>query len=240
MLSDEVGGIEQREVLERIDRSARKLSRMASGMFQLSVAPRAEIALDLRVADLQECVEHTLSDIVPIAEEKRITIDIDLRSPPEPLSFEPMRMEQVIMNLLDNACKFTPRSGRIQIRGYPYFWDRRLASNTGPAHAVERRTRDTHTPNSYRVDISDSGPGIAPVHLPRIFEEYTSYGGGADRSGGGLGLAICRMIINQHKGGIWAENSPAGATFSFVLPFARSSAMAVDHAHTMRVAQAAT
>ena len=78
LLSDEVGGIEQREVLERIYRSARKLSRMASGMFQLSVAPRAEIALDLRMADIQECVEHTLSDIVPIAEEKRISIDVDM------------------------------------------------------------------------------------------------------------------------------------------------------------------
>jgi signal transduction histidine kinase len=182
-------------------------------------------------------VEHTLNEIIPIAEEKRISIDLDMTASSEALSFEPIRLEQVVMNLLDNACKFTPRSGRIQVKGYPYFWERRLSGNTGPSYPVERRTSETSAPNSYRVDISDSGPGIAPAHLSRIFEEYTSYGGGTDRSGGGLGLAICRMIINQHKGRIWAESSPLGAVFSFVLPFVRSSAGAGDQ--TVRLAQAA-
>jgi len=73
-------------------------------------------------------------------------------------------------------------------------------------------------PNSYRVDIHDSGAGIPPEHLERIFEEYTSYGGGRDRSGGGLGLAITKMIISQHEGRVWAENTESGPRFSWVLP----------------------
>src|SRR5205823_4696550 len=129
------------------------------------------------------------------------------------------KIEQVLINLLDNACKFTPRLGRIQIKGYDYFSDRRVSGRSRMGSDAEPRSVQDHAPNCYRVDICDSGPGILEPHLSKIFEEYTSYGGGADRSGGGLGLAICRMIIQQHQGNIWAENRPGGAAFSFVLPF---------------------
>src|ERR1035441_3642386 len=78
--------------------------------------------------------------------------------------------------------------------------------------------------NSFRVDIRDSGPGIQAVHADRIFEEYTSYGGRQDRSGGGLGLAICRMILRRHHGHLWAESHPSGAVFSFVLPLQKTDA----------------
>jgi signal transduction histidine kinase len=72
--------------------------------------------------------------------------------------------------------------------------------------------------NSYRLDICNSGSPIPREHLVRIFEEYTSYAGGRDRSGGGLGLAICRMIITEHDGKIWAENTSAGPMISLVIP----------------------
>ncbi len=74
------------------------------------------------------------------------------------------------------------------------------------------------------MDIRDSGAEIAQEHLECIFEEYTSYAAGRDRSGGGLGLAICRSIVNQHEGHVWVENTEAGPRFSFVLPL-RQSAM---------------
>jgi len=60
-----------------------------------------------------------------------------------------------------------------------------------------------------------------PEHLQSVFEEYTSYGGSQDRSGGGLGLAICKMILTAHKGRIWAENTSTGARLSFVLPLGK-------------------
>jgi two-component system, OmpR family, sensor histidine kinase VicK len=81
--------------------------------------------------------------------------------------------------------------------------------------------RDGAEPNSYRVDIRDSGTPISPQYLESIFEEYTSYSAGGDRSGGGLGLAICRTIIDQHRGRVWAENTDKGPVFSVVLPFRR-------------------
>jgi signal transduction histidine kinase len=120
--------------------------------------------------------------------------------------------------LLDNACKFTPRNGTIEIRGYPFFWERRTCLGASLVPSKDRRVKQVKTPNSLRVDIRDSGPGIPAAHLGKIFEESTSYSGGQDRSGGGLGLAICRMILQQHRGKIWAESHAAGAVFSFVLP----------------------
>jgi signal transduction histidine kinase len=120
------------------------------------------------------------------------------------------------VNLLDNACKFVPKDGFIEVRGYSCFLERRkLWANAG----MERRARASQEPNCYRVDIMDNGPGVPQELLESIFEEYTSYSGSQDRSGGGLGLAICRWIVNRHGGRVWAEASPVGTTFSFVLPF---------------------
>jgi two-component system clock-associated histidine kinase SasA len=129
----------------------------------------------------------------------------------------------VLINLLDNACKFTPKYGSIEVRGYPFFWERRAKLKTAISNG-ERRTSRLQAPNAFRVDICDSGPGVPPENLEKIFEEYTSYSGGQDRSGGGLGLAICKFILNSHEGQVWAESAERGSTFSFVLPFVQQEA----------------
>jgi len=69
--------------------------------------------------------------------------------------------------------------------------------------------------------------GILPEHLDLIFEEYTSYSGARDRSGGGLGLAICKMLVAEHKGAIWAQSQRQGTTISFVLPLQPGQSMQV-------------
>jgi len=224
LLGDDLGRLteQQREVIERMHHSARKLSRMATAMFQLSIAARIETPLDFQRGDIRECIQQALHEVFPTAEEKRVSFSVDTVPEPEALFFERSRLEQVLVNLLDNACKFVPRVGNIEIRGYPWFWDRRVAGRTGIGLVTDRRIRNEETPNCYRVEIWDNGPGIPPAHITKVFEEYTSYVGGGDRSGGGLGLAICRMIINQHKGRIWAESNGNGAVFSFVLPFHRT------------------
>jgi two-component system sensor histidine kinase CiaH len=163
-----------------------------------------------------------------------IAITTDVASPEHPLFFEPGQIEQVLINILDNACKFAPRGGSIELRGYPYFWDRRKVDASVPATA-ERRSRDRTDPTAYRIDIRDSGKPIPPEHLEHIFEEYTTYSGGRDRSGGGLGLAIVRMIVNQHDGHVWAENSEFGPVFSVILPFRRPDAIPLEE----RISQSA-
>ena len=221
LTSGELGPLSpvQQEVLARMQRSTDRLSHMASAMFDLSAGPRMGRPPDLREGDILEPILQAVHEIGPLAREKQIEIRTDRISPsPSPLYFEPSQMEQVLVNLLDNACKFVPKFGTIEVQGYPYFWERRYLSGPVSAAAHDRRALRSQSPNSYRIDIKDSGPGVAPELIEHIFEEYTSYSGPQDRSGGGLGLAICRLIISRHQGHVWAEASAEGSIFSFVLP----------------------
>jgi signal transduction histidine kinase len=221
---------DQREVMQRMQTSAQRLSRMANAMFELSIRQRVDRPQSLEENDIQETVDQALHETLPFLEEKHISVAVNLKSPGHPLLFEKAQIEQLLINLLDNASKFTPRNGSIQINGYPFFWDRRR-SNATHLHSADRRSSQNRSANSYRIDVRDSGPGIPEAQLEQIFEEYTSYSGGNDRSGGGLGLAICRMIISQHEGQIWAQNTTEGTVFSFVLPFRRPSAIIPDTRH---------
>jgi signal transduction histidine kinase len=214
----------QREVLRRMQHSTKRLSRMAAAMFQLSVGRHVKRRVDLQRGDIRECLEQALHEIAPFADDKAIAITTDLGSCDDSLYFEAGQIEQVLINVLDNACKFTPRAGAIELRGYPYFWERRTTKSSLPPTS-ERRRHNVAEPNAYRIDIRDSGNAIPAEHIDHIFEEYTSYAGGRDRSGGGLGLAISRMIIAQHDGRVWAENTELGPMFSIVLPVHRPEAI---------------
>jgi signal transduction histidine kinase len=219
LVDGELGPLNQRqeEALQRMQHSTRRISRMASAMFDLSISQQVSHKPDLRECSIREHIKQALHEIMPVAREKRITLSSENTiDPGGPLCFDPLQIEQVLLNLLDNASKFTPKGGRIEVLGYPYFWERRFLRGRVP---VERRVERSRTLNAYRVDIKDSGPGVPPEHLDRIFEEYTSYSGPHDRSGGGLGLAICRLIIGRHQGHIWAESREDGGLFSFVLPY---------------------
>lgn len=224
LLAEQLGPLneQQREVLERALRSAKRLSTIATSMFQLGVSRHCDAVQPvLTEGDLRDCVEQALHELGYLIDGKSLSVSVDMAPLAEPLLFDRSQMEQVLVNLLDNACRFTPKYGAIEIRGYPHFWERRIASIFEPRGGGERRASPSQDYNCCRIDILDSGPGIPPERLGKIFEEYTSYSGGHDRSGGGLGLAICKMIVNRHDGRIWAESRPNGALFSFVLPFRR-------------------
>jgi signal transduction histidine kinase len=220
LLDEQLGTLssDQKEVLERMQHSAKRLSRMAKSMFQLSIGRQIEIRPNIQKNDIRECIEQAVHETVPLTTEKNISVSLDVIAPPDGLYFEMSQLEQVLINLLDNASKFTPKAGFIKIKGYPFFWDRR-SKGSNVWRNRDRRFSEAEQPNAFRVDIQDSGPGIPASELTRIFEEYTSYSGSQDRSGGGLGLAICKLIMSQHHGCIWADNvPPRGAVFSFVLP----------------------
>jgi len=218
----------QSDVLQRMQLSIRRLSRMATAMFQLSTGRQIEKRPNRQMADIEACVNQALHEIMPFAGTKNISVNLQWSQPAEPLYFEPAQIEQVLVNLLDNACKFTPVSGSIEVSGSPVFWERRaLQIHEGKAHA-DRRNGSSRKSNAFRVQVRDSGPGFPAEQLDKIFEEYTSYSGGQDRSGAGLGLAICKMILTAHQGRVLAESNGQGATFSFLLPFSRESGAPIE------------
>lgn len=228
ILGQQLGPIteEQHEVLERMQHSIKRLSRMATAMFQLSVGRQIDKRPNLEKGDMNACIDQAMHEIAPFSDAKHIQLNLHIMASPQALYFDRTQIEQVLINLLDNACKFTPKYGSIELRGYPYFWERRAKLKTAIANG-ERRISRLQAPNSFRIDIRDSGPGVPLEHLEKIFEEYTTYTGGQDRSGGGLGLAICKFILNLHQGQVWAESGADGSTFSFVLPFVQQEAQPV-------------
>ena len=226
LLEEQFGPLtpEQQNVVGRMLHSATRLSRISTAMFQLTVPRKVDQQLNLEKADFRDCFDQAIHEVALILKEKRISISAEIQPAPDGLLFEKSQIEQTLVNLLENACKFTPREGTIQVSGYPFFWERRAVQSAASDRSFERRIKQVDDFNSFRVDIRDNGPGIPAAQAFRIFEEYTSYGGGQDRSGGGLGLAICRMILSRHSGRIWAESHPSGALFSFVLPLQRTNA----------------
>jgi signal transduction histidine kinase len=210
----------QREVLSRTLNSVKRLTRMSSAMLQLTSNPAAGKALKLEEGDLHECIRQATHELQPLIGEKKIRVTAKLKSHlPKALYFDGGQLERVFTNLLDNACKFTPEGGHIEVQGYPYFCERRSASVQDFA-VEDRRAHTVAAPNAFRVDVCNSGPGIAPEYLSSIFDEYTSYGEGSNGVGSGLGLAICKLIVEEHGGRIWAENQAAGPVLSFTLPLA--------------------
>jgi signal transduction histidine kinase len=218
--SGELGSLNgnQIEALRRMRHGVGIMTRLTSTMLELSIAGQREREPQLREGRIEECVDQVVKTMEPVAQEKDLRVVLNELLPPGgPLLFERAQIEQVLINLLDNACRASPRHGEIEISGYPYFWERRfLAPRT---NRKDRRRQSVPESNSYRIDIRDSGPGIRPEHIETIFEEYTSYSGAHDPCCGGLGLAICRSILLRHQGQIWAKSLTSGALFSFVLPF---------------------
>jgi signal transduction histidine kinase len=203
---------QQRELLERMSHSTSRLGRLASGAFELLAQGRFERVPKLASEDIEECVTKALHDVYPMFQDKGINVAVEIIPPDESLLFEAEQIEQVLVNLLENSCRFTQRSGNVEIRGYPICWNVALRGLDGPQEACMRSA------HAYRIDVMDDGAGVPENLAQKIFEQYASYSGSLDRSGGGLGLAICKLIITAHQGVIWATPSKDGGRFSFVLP----------------------
>ena len=211
LLEGEVGPLnqQQRELLQRVENSSARLARLSAGMFELSIEGRVQRSLRFEPGDVESCIRNALHEVSTFVHEKQLLVDSHASPPPKTMFMESQRIEQMLINLLENACRFTPRGGKIDVRGYSVCWDFHHIAPRGSAGF----------PNGYRIDIRDSGPGIEPNMLGAIFEQFTPAVGPADRSGGGLGLAICRLAADAHKGRVWATSSEEGAVFSLVLPF---------------------
>jgi signal transduction histidine kinase len=208
---------EQKDVIRRMNRSTQRLAQKASAMYELGVEGQVHSMVNCREADIGDCIDQALQEAQSFASTKGILITTNVEPTSGPLLFDPDAIEQVLVHLLENACKFTAKGGTVELAAYPFFWERRRAIHSAPLTG-DRRQRHSDQPNAFRIDILNPGLRIPERHLHTMFNGHTSYAGGQDRSGGGLGLAICKMNIVRHDGLIWAENRDCGPAFSFVLP----------------------
>lgn len=186
-----------RRFLTNIETEVDALSLMVQELVELSRIESGKVPLQLKSVLPEELLSEAAERLRLQAERSGLRLIIDC--PPElpTVLADPPRMEQVIVNLLHNAIKFTPGGGEIRLSA--------LLED-----------------DSVVFSVSDNGVGISPEDLPRIFERF--YKADRARSGGGtgLGLAISRHLVEAHSGKIWAESvEGVGSTFYFSLPVAQ-------------------
>lgn len=187
--------------LETIYEQNLLLGRLVRDLQLLALADAGELQIVRAPVSLREVLVGIVEQMRPALAEKAIQLSAAIAPDLPMLSVDRQRLEQVLLNLLDNALRYTPAQGVI-----------RLSATLGQDEVL--------------VSVSDSGPGIAPEDLTRVFDRF--YRGDKSRarsSGGtGLGLAIAKALIEAHGGQIWAENLPnGGARFSFTLPLVLKS-----------------
>ena len=184
------------EFLESSGVQLERLNWLAQNLLELSKLDSGLVLLDLRPDDIRATVEQAIEQAEPAA--RRRGLDLALRLPEHPLRIrhDPVRVGQVVANLVGNAIKFTPRGGRIQVE---------VAGLTDGASIV----------------VADTGVGIDASELPRIFERFYrgTQANEARGSGSGLGLAIVRSIVEMHGGSVRVESRlHGGSTFTVFLP----------------------
>lgn len=190
------GSFDAQRALARIRRNVQFLDRLIFDLMDACKLSNGSLALCRVPCELGRLVENVIERSVPGADRHRVFVDT--LEPIEVLADE-HRIERVVMNLLDNALKYTPSSGGI----------------------VVRMSRDERYA---QLSISDAGPGLTSAEVGLVFEPYRRVSSAAGRSGTGLGLFVSKQIVEAHGGSIGVESVRGlGARFFFALPLRHSS-----------------
>jgi len=190
---------EQRDHLQTILKSVNQLHAMIRDLLEATRAESGKLRIEPRCLALVELVRQAIAMIRPMALEKRITVELEGDSHAPLVYADPDRVLEVLINLTDNAVKFTPPKGSVTIK-------------------LSQQATD---PEFTYVTVTDTGRGISPEALPLIFERLYQDPDAVDgnRSGLGLGLYIARELVNLHGGRIWVASQPGeSTTFTFNLP----------------------
>jgi heavy metal sensor kinase len=192
--------LEYRDVLGSLGEQCERLTALVNGLLLLARADAGQVELGREPIDLGAMVAEVGEMYQPLAEERDITLTCHC-PPTLGVAGDPARLRQLLMNLLDNAIKFTEPGGRVAID----------AQRAGAADESQAR-----------LVIADTGLGIAPEHLPHVFDRFYQADPARSAGGTGLGLSICQWIAEAHGGSIHAASVPGrGSTFTVVLPAAQ-------------------
>ena len=198
LLREDVGPLtpEQRRFLEESSKACRKLDAFIERLLAASRVAQGGEVLEVCSAPLRPLLEEVVARMRPLFEQKRSRVSLHAAGECR-ARFDAMRVEQVLVNLLDNALKYAAPGASVEV-------------SAGPVEVDGRPLVE--------VVVADDGPGIAPEERERVFQAYVR-GRGSCASGLGLGLALCRRIVEAHGGGIaLGENAGGGCRFAFTLP----------------------
>ena len=185
----------QEEYLKDIYASGTHLLSLINDILDLSKIEAGRMELELTDFDLPTAIENALMLVRERAGRRSIALQTNLDSRLGQIQADERKIRQVVLNLLSNAIKFTPEGGRIDVGAVPKY-------------------------GFVEVSVSDTGIGIAPEDLEKVFEEFRQVGTAEKKAEGtGLGLTLCRKFIELHGGRIWVKSQLGeGSTFTFTIP----------------------
>ncbi len=183
--------------LHRIEVETQAMARLVEELLELSRLETGVLSLNLETVEVGRILDDAISRLTPAAEEKRIDINLDVQEAIPRARADPKRLEQVLINLVHNAIKFTPSGGSVSLQA-------------------------TRQGRGIQISVSDNGMGMNSVEAARIFERFYKVDKGRNRAGGaGLGLAIARHLLEMHGSHLHVVSEMGrGSRFSFELPVA--------------------
>ncbi len=214
LLAEESGTVseEQRFRLSIIQRNTEQMAGLVRDLLELCRLESGRAQMEIGPTSLRSAVEDVAILMQPQLREKGLNLELALPGSLPLVLADAHRLNQVLMNLLSNACKYTPPLGKI-----------RVEAGVVAAPQSEARYFPVAGKSYVWLSVRDTGIGIAPEDQERIFEWFVrlEQPAGLESSGTGLGLTISRQLLQLQGGRIWVESTPGqGSTFSFSLPMA--------------------
>jgi signal transduction histidine kinase len=207
----------QRAVLGDMSSSGHRLQQYIQDFLSFSVLETGDVKMHFEMGDINTCLSEVCRLWSHPFQQKGLALYFLGNDKLSDFSFDPAKVERVVSNLLDNASKFTPAGGTVWLHAEPYMWERRSTEQSGVLS--ERRRMSSVVPNSAKVSVSDTGPGIPPEYHIEVFDDFFRLPNTEPQSGMGLGLAIARRLVSNMGGKIWVESDPGtGCKFSFIIP----------------------
>lgn len=186
----------------RIRRNGKDLLRLVEQMLGLSKLEAGAVRLNLQQGDVIAYLKYLMESVHSLAEARNIELQFESAIGQFDMDYDPEKWQVVVTNLLSNALKFTPEGGKVFLEVLP------------------------EVNNQFRFQVRDTGPGIAPEHLPHIFDPFYQADPSAEGGGSGIGLAYTRELVRLLGGTIQAVSPPGqGAQFTVCLPVTRNAAL---------------
>ncbi len=206
---------DQAEFVETIRSKGDHLLALITSLLDLNKLEQGKVAIRREAIDTVALVEDVAKTLAPTAAQKGVRVEVELEDGLPPMQADPVRVRQVLLNLADNAVKFSPRESRVVLG----------------ARAVDLSPPDDDeafglvlvggTRQALELSVRDAGPGIPSHDHERIFDAFYQVDGSSTREhdGTGLGLSIVKRLVEAHGGTVWVESVPGeGACFRFTIP----------------------
>ncbi|MGH7702199.1 MAG: ATP-binding protein [Gemmatimonadales bacterium] len=217
LLTEDLGAVNdtQRDFLDSILRNGKHLLGLINSVLDLSKIEAGRMGLSLAETDLREAITAAVTDTASLRTNKRQECRIEMGDGPLTILADGQRLRQILYNLLSNASKFTPEGGQVTLSA---------VTTRAPLQISADRAGDGQrlvSREAVWLSVSDTGIGIKPEDLPKLFQEFSQVDSSASRAqqGTGLGLALCQKFVELHGGTIGAESIYGrGTTVWFILP----------------------